>query len=160
MVDVILSSGSDDVFIASKNGQACWFSEKEIRPMGRNAMGVIGIRLSEGDEVVSLDVTRDDKDILTITENGFGKRTALKDYRKTHRGSKGVRTIITNERNGRVVFAKSVEEEDEIMVLSRTGMISRMRVKDIRRQGRNTAGVRIMRLKEGDKIVCVARLES
>jgi len=160
LVDVILSSGSDDVFIASKNGQACWFSEKEIRPMGRNAMGVIGIRLSEGDEVVSLDVTRDDKDILTITENGFGKRTALKDYRKTHRGSKGVRTIITNERNGRVVFAKSVEEEDEIMVLSRTGMISRMRVKDIRRQGRNTAGVRIMRLKEGDKIVCVARLES
>ncbi len=160
LVDVILSSGSDDVFIASKNGQASWFSEKEIRPMGRNAMGVIGIRLSEGDEVVSLDVTRDDKDILTITENGFGKRTALKDYRKTHRGSKGVRTIITNERNGRVVFAKSVEEEDEIMVLSRTGMISRMRVKDIRRQGRNTAGVRIMRLKEGDKIVCVARLES
>ena len=160
LVDVILSSGSDDVFIASKNGQACWFSEKEIRPMGRNAMGVIGIRLSEGDEVVSLDVTRDDEDILTITENGFGKRTALKDYRKTHRGSKGVRTIITNERNGKVVFAKSVKEEDEIMVLSRTGMISRIRVKDIRRQGRNTAGVRIMRLKEGDKIVCVARLES
>ncbi|HDI23906.1 MAG TPA: DNA gyrase subunit A, partial [Thermoplasmatales archaeon] len=160
LVDVILSSGNDDIFIASKNGQACWFSEKEIRPMGRNAMGVIGIRLKEDDEVVSLDVTKEDRDILTITENGFGKRTALKDYRKTHRGSKGVRTIITNERNGKVVFAKSVKEDDEIIILTRAGMISRIKVKDIRRQGRNTAGVKVMKLKEGDKIVCVSRLES
>ncbi|RLF41879.1 MAG: DNA gyrase subunit A [Thermoplasmata archaeon] len=160
LVDVILSSGNDDIFIASKNGQACWFSEKEIRPMGRNAMGVIGIRLKEDDEVVSLDVTREDRDILTITENGFGKRSALKDYRKTHRGSKGVRTIITNERNGKVVFAKSVKEDDEIIILTRAGMISRIKVKDIRRQGRNTAGVKVMKLKEGDKIVCVSRLES
>ena len=160
LVDVILSNGNDDIFIASKNGQACWFSEKEIRPMGRNAMGVIGIRLKEDDEVVSLDVTREDRDILTITENGFGKRTALKDYRKTHRGSKGVRTIITNERNGKVVFAKSVKEDDEIIILTRAGMISRIKVKDIRRQGRNTAGVKVMKLKEGDKIVCVSRLES
>lgn len=160
LVDVILSSGNDDIFIASKNGQACWFSEKEIRPMGRNAMGVIGIRLKEDDEVVSLDVTKEDRDILTITENGFGKRTALKDYRKTHRGSKGVRTIITNERNGKVVFAKSVKEDDEIIILTRAGMISRIKVKDIRRQGRNTAGVKVMKLKKGDKIVCVSRLES
>ncbi|HEX17175.1 MAG TPA: DNA gyrase subunit A [Thermoplasmatales archaeon] len=157
LADVVLSSGDDEIFMASKNGKACWFDEREIRPMGRNARGVVGMRLEDGDELVSLDVVKGD-DILTLTENGFGKRSGIGDYRKTRRGSKGVKTILTNDRNGKVIFAKSVREDDEVMILSREGMISRIKVKGIRRQGRNTAGVRIMRLKGDDKVVCVTRL--
>lgn len=160
LVDVIKTSGDGEIFVASKNGQACWFGEDEIRPMGRSARGVIGIRLDKGDEVVSLDYITEERDILTVTENGFGKRTPLEDYRKTHRGSKGVRTIITNERNGRVVFAKSVKDDDEILVVSRAGMMTRLRVRDIRRQGRNTMGVRIVRLRKDDKVICVSRFET
>ena len=160
LVDVIKTSGDGEIFVASKNGQACWFGEDEIRPMGRSARGVIGIRLDEGDEVVSLDYITEKRDILTVTENGFGKRTPLEDYRKTHRGSKGVRTIITNERNGKVVFAKSVKDDDEILVVSRAGMMTRLRVRDIRRQGRNTMGVRIVRLRKDDKVICVSRFET
>ncbi|HDO19119.1 MAG TPA: DNA gyrase subunit A, partial [Thermoplasmatales archaeon] len=158
LVGVKLSEGSQNVFIATARGQACWFDEKEIRPMGRPARGVIGIRLEDGDNVVSLDITGNEEDILTITENGYGKRTELKNYRKTHRGSKGVRTIITNERNGKVVFAEAVREDNEIMVVSEQGMMVRIKVNDIRKQGRNTAGVRIMRLEEGDKIVTVVKI--
>ncbi|MDH7517072.1 MAG: DNA gyrase subunit A [Candidatus Thermoplasmatota archaeon] len=158
LISTKLSDGKQVIMIATANGQACRFNEKEVRPMGRVTRGVIGIRLNKKDKVVSMDVVEGKGDLLTITENGFGKRSAIQDYRMTHRGSKGVRTIVTNERNGQVVFVKEVTDNDEIIITSKNGMVVRIPVVDIRRQGRNTMGVRIMRLNEGDKVVSVAKI--
>ncbi|HEB37629.1 MAG TPA: DNA gyrase subunit A [Thermoplasmatales archaeon] len=158
LIGTKLSDGKQTVVLASADGQACRFDESEVRPMGRVARGVIGMRLGRGDRVVSLEIVGEDGDLLTITENGYGKRTSIKEYRKTHRGSKGVRTIITNERNGRVIFVKEVKDDDEVMITSKEGMMIRIPVKDIRRQGRNTMGVRIMKLNEGDKVASVAKI--
>ena len=108
--------------------------------------------------MVSMAVVGEEGNLLTITENGFGKRSPIQDYRKTHRGSKGVRTIVTNERNGKVLFVREASDEEEIMLTTKNGMMVRIPVKDIRIQGRNTMGVRIMRLKEGDKVVSVAKI--
>ncbi|HEC94657.1 MAG TPA: DNA gyrase subunit A, partial [Thermoplasmatales archaeon] len=158
LISTKLSDGKQIIILASADGQACRFSEEEVRPMGRVTRGVIGMRLKKGDSVVSMAIMGEEGDLLTITENGYGKRTSIKEYRKTHRGSKGVRTIITNKRNGKVIFVREVEEDDEIMLTSKDGMMMRVPVKDIRRQGRNTMGVRIMRLNEGDKVVSVAKI--
>ncbi|MDH7507028.1 MAG: DNA gyrase C-terminal beta-propeller domain-containing protein, partial [Candidatus Thermoplasmatota archaeon] len=158
LVSTKLSDGKKTIMIATANGQACRFDEKEVRPMGRVATGVIGIRLKKGDKVVSMETVEEEGTLLTITENGFGKRSYINNYRKTHRGSKGVKTIITNERNGKVIFVKDVTDNDEIMLTSKHGMMVRIPVKDIRIQGRNTMGVTIMRLNEGDKVVSVAKI--
>lgn len=144
--------------IATADGQACRFNEEETRPMGRVTRGVIGIRLRKGDKVVSMAIVGEEGNLLTITENGFGKRSPIQEYRKTHRGSKGVRTIITNERNGKVLWVKEVIDEDEIMLTSKDGMMVRIPVKDIRIQGRSTMGVTIMRLNKGDKVVSAAKI--
>jgi hypothetical protein len=142
--------------IATAGGQACRFNEKELRPMGRATKGVIGIRLkNKKDAVVALTVVDITGSLFTITENGFGKRSPIDEYRMTHRGSKGVRTIVTNERNGNVVFVSQVTDENELIITTEHGMTVRIAVRDIREQGRNTMGVRIMRLNEGDKVVSV-----
>lgn len=158
LISVKLSNGDQTVMIASRNGKACMFHEKEIREMGRNAHGVIGIRLENDDKVVSMDILDGENDILCITENGYGKRSPVESYRKTHRGSKGVKTIVTNERNGKVVFAEEVKDEDEILVTTKNGMMVRVKVREIRRQGRNTMGVRIIRLNPEDKVISVAKI--
>ncbi len=158
LIETKLSDGKQTIMIATANGQACRFKEQEVRPMGRVTRGVIGIRLRKDDKVVSMAVVGEEGNLLTITENGFGKRSPISDYRKTHRGSKGVRTIVTNKRNGQVIYVKEVIEEDEIMLTSKDGMIVRIPVNDIRIQGRNTMGVRIMKLNEGDKVVSVAKI--
>lgn len=158
LISTRLSDGEQTIMISSANGQACRFDEEEVRPMGRVTRGVIGIRLDEDDYVVSMDIVHDEGNLLTITENGYGKRSAIQEYRKTHRGSKGVRTIVTNKRNGKVVFVREVTDDDEIILSSVQGMIVRIPVEDIRRQGRNTMGVRIMRLNEGDKVASVAKV--
>jgi DNA gyrase subunit A len=158
LINTKLSDGKQTIMIASSNGQACRFYEEEARPMGRVTRGVIGIRLNKGDKVVSMAIVGEEGNLLTITENGFGKRSPIQDYRKTHRGSKGVRTIITNERNGKVIYVRETSDEDEIMLTSKDGMMVRVPVKDIRIQGRNTMGVTIMRLNEGDKVVSVANI--
>jgi len=158
LISTRLSDGKQTVMIATANGQACRFNEAETRPMGRVTRGVIGIRLGKDDKVVSMAVVGEEGNLLTITENGYGKRSPIQTYRKTHRGSKGVRTIITNERNGKVIYVKEVTEDDEIMVTSKEGMMVRIPVKGIRIQGRNTMGVRIMRLNDGDKVVSVAKI--
>ena len=160
LIDVKISNGGQYIFISTEGGKACWFNEREVRPTGRVTRGVRAVRLKKGDRVVSMDITEDYGNILVITENGYGKRTDIKEYRKTHRGSKGVKNIITNERNGMVVYAQIVNDEDEIMVVSEQGMAVRIMVKDIRKQGRNTMGVRIMKLNKGDRIVSVAKIES
>ena len=158
LISTKMSDGKQVIMIATASGQACRFNEKEVRPMGRVTRGVIGIRLNKKDKVVSMDVVEGKGDLLTITENGFGKRSAIQDYRMTHRGSKGVRTIVTNERNGQVIFVREVTDKNELIITSKNGMIVRIPVVDIRRQGRNTMGVRIMRLNEKDKVVSVAKI--
>jgi len=159
LISTKLSDGNQTIMIASSDGQAVRFSEKEIRPMGRATRGVIGIRLkSKDDAVVSMAVVSDEGSLLTITENGYGKRSPIQDYRHTHRGSKGVRTIITNDRNGKVIFVNEVTDDQEIILTTEHGMNVRIPVVDIRSQGRNTMGVRIMRLNEKDKVVSVTRV--
>ncbi|RLF59161.1 MAG: DNA gyrase subunit A [Thermoplasmata archaeon] len=158
LIGTKLSDGSQTVMIATSDGQACRFNESETRPMGRVTRGVIGIRLKENDKVVSMAIVGEEGNLLTITENGFGKRSPIQEYRKTHRGSKGVRTIVTNERNGKVIWVKELEETDEVMLTSREGMIVRIPVTSIRVQGRNTMGVRVMRLNDKDYVVSVAQL--
>jgi hypothetical protein len=156
LMGVELSDGTKTVMIATAGGQACRFNEKELRPMGRATKGVIGIRLkNKKDAVVALTVVDITGSLFTLTENGFGKRSPIDEYRMTHRGSKGVRTIVTNERNGNVVFVSQVTDENELIITTEHGMTVRIPVRDIREQGRNTMGVRIMRLNEGDKVVSV-----
>jgi len=155
-MSVELSDGAKTVMIATAGGQACRFNERELRPMGRATHGVIGIRLkNKKDRVVAMTVVDITGSLFTITENGFGKRSPIDEYRMTHRGSKGVRTIVTNERNGNVVFVSQVNDENELIITTEHGMTVRIPVRDIREQGRNTMGVRIMRLNEGDKVVSV-----
>jgi DNA gyrase subunit A len=158
LISTKLSDGKQNIIIASSNGQACRFDEKEIRPIGRVTRGVKGIKLSKNDRVVSMDVVHENENLLTITENGFGKRSPINSYRKTHRGSKGVRTIITNDRNGKVIYVREASDTDEIIIATKNGMIVRIPVIDIRIQGRNTMGVTIMKLNEGDKVVSVAKI--
>ncbi|MDD3492671.1 MAG: DNA gyrase subunit A [Candidatus Thermoplasmatota archaeon] len=157
LVKVKLLQGDEKIVLASASGSACVFNEKEVRPMGRVAAGVIGMRLEEGDEVVDMAIARGD-DILTVTENGYGKRTPLEEYRVTRRGAKGVRTIITNQRNGRVVAVREVSDGDQVVLSSREGMMVRIPVDSIRRQGRNTMGVTLMNLNPGDQVVTVTKV--
>jgi DNA gyrase subunit A len=153
-----LSDGRRTVMKASARGQAVRFNEGEIRPTGRATRGVIGMRLAGNDRVVAMSVVDDEGIVLTITENGYGKRTPIEEYRKTHRGGRGVRTIVTNERNGKVIYVAQVKEDDELLLTTKKGMNVRIPVGDIRVQGRNTMGVRVMRLNEGDQVVSVTRV--
>jgi DNA gyrase subunit A len=156
LMGVKLSDGTKTVMIATAGGQACRFNERELRPIGRATHGVIGIRLkNKQDHVVAMTVVDITGSLLTITENGFGKRSPIDEYRMTHRGSKGVRTIITNKRNGNVVFVSQVADDNELIITTEQGMTVRIPVQDIREQGRSTMGVRIMRLNEGDRVVSV-----
>lgn len=158
LIDTKLSDGSKEVILATKYGKAVRFSEKEIRPTGRYTMGVTGVRLKNDDEVRSMEVVNKRSVLLTITENGFGKRSRVKSYRKTKRGAQGVITIRTGKRNGNVVGVKNVREEDELIIMSVKGMVIRIPVSGIRVQGRVTMGVRIMKLKKGDRVRAIARL--
>ncbi len=158
LINTKLSDGKQTVMIATANGQACRFDEKEVRPMGRVTRGVIGVRLRKDDKVVSMAIVGEEGNLMTVTENGYGKRSPIEAYRKTHRGSKGVRTIITNERNGKVIWVKEVTDKDELMLTSMDGMMVRVPVKDIRIMGRSTMGVTIMRLNKKDKVVSVAKI--
>jgi len=149
--------GGEKVVVASAQGNAAVFDEKEARAMGRVTAGVIGMRLNKDDHVVDMEVATG-HDILTVTENGYGKRTLLDRYRFTRRGAKGVRTIITNERNGHVVAIREVTDDDELMLSSRDGMMVRIPAGDISRQSRNTMGVTLMNLEEDDRVVAVTKV--
>jgi DNA gyrase subunit A len=134
------------------------FDETDVRPMGRTAYGVRGITLRETDEVVAMEVVREGGTMLTVTENGFGKRTELEEYRKQSRGGVGIINIQTSDRNGKVVGIAYVHDDDELMLISQQGMILRMVAKDARAIGRATQGVRLLGVEEGDQVVSVARL--
>ncbi len=159
LVRVALTDGTKQVIMASANGQAVRFNETDVRSVSRHSIGVKGMTLRKGDLVVSMEIIGCDEDsLLTITENGYGKRTPVGDYRKTKRGAKGVMTIRTSDRNGKVVAVRKVEDDYELIVTSESGMVIRMPISDIREIGRATQGVRIMRIREDDKVITVAKV--
>jgi DNA gyrase subunit A len=159
LIGVRATGGEDEVVLATAGGCAIRFHERRLRPMGRAAAGVAGIRLEPDDAVVDMAVVDPRATLLTLCERGFGKRSAFGDYRLTGRGGKGVINVKTTQRNGRVVGVKSVRDEDEVMVMTQAGMVVRTRVKDISTMGRATQGVRVIKLDEGDRVVSLARVE-
>ncbi|ROR32289.1 DNA gyrase subunit A [Inmirania thermothiophila] len=152
LVDVALTDGDREVLLVSDAGKAIRFHESEVRPMGRGASGVIGLRLGEGEQVVALVIVGPGT-VLTATERGYGKRTPAEDYPRKGRGGKGVISIRTEGRNGRVVGAALVQDEDEVMLISDRGTLVRTRVAEIPVLGRNTQGVRLIQLGEGERLV-------
>ena len=156
-----LTDGNKDIIIATKAGKAIRFNETDVRSMGRVSHGVRGVRLRGDDLVVAMAVAEPEDILLTITENGYGKRTQVKAYRKTRRGGLGVANIKITEKNGKVVTSVVVQDDEELLVTSKNGMIIRMPIKDIPvKKGRAVMGVRIMRCKAGDKVMAVAKLVS
>ena len=158
LVAVLHAKGDEDILIGTSQGNAIRFDQKEVRAMGRTAFGVKGITLEGGDKVVGAELASPGSTLLTVTENGYGKRTALEDYRLTHRGGKGVIDIKTGERNGSVVAVLKVTDADQIMIVTNKGTLIRSRVADVSIIGRNTQGVRLMGLtQEGEKVVGTTR---
>ena len=153
-----VTDGKCDVFLGTRDGLSIRFSETDVREIGRTGKGVIGIRLDEGNEVVGMEIVRDDSTILTVTENGYGKRSTLEDYRSQGRGGKGIITIKIMEKNGRVIGMAQVSAEDEIILITSNGKVIRIRAKDISVQGRNTQGVRLFDIEEGDNVVSFAKV--
>lgn len=158
LVSVKITSGTNEIIIATANGQAVRFDEDDVRSMGRTAKGVKGITLDEDekDYVVAAEVVQPEKCLLVVTENGYGKRSKLDEYRKTSRGAKGVKTIKISERNGNVISMMPVAEDSDIMLTTNTGRVLRIAVSSLRIMGRVTQGVCLMRILEGEKIVSVS----
>src|SRR5215218_6008942 len=156
LVGVRHSNGRDDVLLVSRRGQAIRFAEQEVRAMGRDASGVQGMRLRVGDEVISIAVAEDDAELLVVTENGYGKRTRISDYPRKGRGGMGVKTVQLTEAKGALAGARVVREGYQVMLISNAGTVIRMPVDGIRRLGRSTQGVIVMRLREGERVSALA----
>jgi DNA gyrase subunit A len=158
VVEVGLTDGTCDVVLATRQGQAIRFHEDKVRAMGRTAYGVRGVNLSKNDYVIGMVVVMREGTILTVTENGYGKRSAIADYRVTNRGGKGVINIKASSRNGAVVTIKEVVDEDEVLLITQKGIVNRIAVSQIRSIGRNTQGVRLMSLDRDDKLIDLAKV--
>jgi len=160
LLEAKLTNGNSQIMLAVKSGKAIRFEESKTRPMGRNASGVRGIRLKDNkDEVVGMISVNDmDANILVVSENGFGKRSSLEDYRLTNRGGKGVKTISITEKTGKLVTLKSVSDNDDLMIINKSGIAIRKQVEDLRVMGRATQGVKVISLKDGDSIAAVAKV--
>ncbi|QBG48639.1 DNA gyrase subunit A [Verrucomicrobia bacterium S94] len=159
LIGVKMTSGDDEIILSMRNGKAIRFNEKDARPMGRVARGVRGVRLEGDDEVVTIEIVNNEATMMAITENGYGKRTSFDEYRTQSRGGKGIISIQTTERNGKVVSAHAVTDEHKLMLISEGGQMICIGASDLRVIGRNTQGVRLFNLKEGDKLVSAAVLE-
>lgn len=153
-----ITTGQNDIILGTRDGQAIRFHETDVRPMGRTARGVKGIKLRSGDRVVDMVISAGGKSLLTVCENGYGKRTDLDEYRSQHRGGLGLINIKTSERNGKVVALKAVTGDNDLMLITAGGIVIRTGLDQLREIGRNTQGVRLIRLDEGDKLVAVARV--
>ena len=158
LIGVQLTDGKQDMILVTAGGQAIRFAEEEARPMARATKGVRGIKLMDDDYVVGMEVVRDEGDLLVITANGYGKRTPLEEYRQQARGGKGVFTVRPSARNGEIVGALVVKDDEEIMVISKEGIIIRIKVSEISTMGRTTQGVTIMKMGEHDSVVSMARV--
>ena len=158
LIGVKLTDGNQQIILATINGKAVRFNESEVRSMGRTATGVKGIKLKDKDNVIGIVIAEDKKSILTITENGFGKRTLISNYRLTHRATLGIINIQCSERNGKVSAINSVTDDDELMFISQKGITIRTPSSGISQIGRNTQGVRLMRLGKGDIVVSAAKI--
>ncbi len=158
LISTKLADGKQHLFIGTKMGKAIHFPENQIREIGRTARGIRGIKLSKQDEVVGMEVVAPHTQILTVTANGYGKRTQASEYRIQNRGGSGIFTVKRTQRTGDVIGIKTVVDEDELMVISNKGKIIRLRAVDIPVQGRSTQGVRLITLEEGERVVAVAKL--
>ena len=157
LVAVRRTSGDDDIIMVSRSGQAARFNEDQARPMGRDTSGVRGMNVSRGDNrVLAMDVVRPDTELLVVTENGFGKRTAIEDYPVKGRGAMGVKTISLTEKKGGLAGALIVREHQDLVFISQNGMVQRTGVRGISKQGRRAQGVRVMNLREDDVVSAVA----
>ena len=158
LIAVNVTDGSREIFLGSKRGMAIRFKEEDVRSMGRTATGVRGIALGKDDEVVAMEVLRGDATLLSMTERGYGKRSNIAEYRRQSRGGRGIITIKTDERNGNVVGIKQVMEEDNIMIITSRGKLIRIDMKNISVIGRNTKGVRLINVEEGERVVGVTKV--
>jgi DNA gyrase subunit A len=158
LIDAKISDGTDDIIIGTREGMAIRFNEQEVRDMGRNASGVKAITLDKNDYVVGMIVSKRKSTVLVVTENGYGKRTEIDEYRITRRGGKGVRTLKTSDKNGKMVDIKEIDDNDDIVIITEKGMIIRQHAKDLRVMGRNTQGVKLIKLNAGDRISAIARV--
>ena len=164
VVGVRLTNGKNELLLANRNGRAVRFHEDQVRSMGRVSTGVIGMRLDGGDdEVVGMVCVNDPltETIMVVSENGYGKRTDVDDYRKTARGAKGVKTLAITEKTGRLVAIKVVTDENDLMIINKSGVLIRLKVADVRVMGRATQGVRLINLtKKNDSIASVCKVMS
>lgn len=158
LMGVQLTDGNQDVILVTKEGMSIRFNEQDVRSMGRTAHGVRGIRLDNDDEVVGMDIIRNDSQLLVITDKGYGKRSPVEEYRTQSRGGKGILTLRITPRNGKLVGTKVVKEGEEIMIISKEGIIIRLKTDDISSMSRTTQGVLIMRVGEEDAVVAIARV--
>src|SRR5262249_7260307 len=159
LLSVRITGGENQIFIGTRQGMGIRFSEKDVRPMGRDTTGVIGVTLKKNnDEVVEMDVVDEKAHLLTVTEGGYGKRSEVAEYRYQGRGGSGVINVRVTEKNGPVVGIKSVTDLDQLLLITQSGMLIRIKVKDIRETGRAAQGVRLIYLEEGDSVVAVAKL--
>ena len=158
LIDVAMTTGKDHIVLGTQDGMAIRFDEQQVRSMGRVSRGVHGIKLRGGDAVVDMVIAEEKASLLTVCENGYGKRTSLDNYRSQNRGGVGLINIKTTERNGKVVSLKAVQFDDELMLITANGQIMRTGLDQIRPIGRNTQGVRLIKLREGDKLVAAAKI--
>lgn len=165
LVEALLANGSEEIFIAAREGRCCRFDETDARPMGRNSTGVRGINIEDDDEVIgaiNYDPKAEDAaehTVLVVSENGFGKRTDFDEYRITKRGGKGVKTISITEKTGKLIAIKNVTENDDLMIIEKSGLTIRMAVSDIKVSGRATQGVKLINIKNGDSIAAISTVE-
>ena len=161
LIAVRLTTGNEDILIGTSHASLIRFPESALRPLGRTAAGVKGITLREGDVVVGLDVAHaeSEDEVLVVTENGYGKRTPVDEYRLSNRGGKGIKTATITERNGNIVCITTVTGEEDLMVVTNAGVIIRLDVEDISQNGRAAQGVRLMRLGEGQFVSTVAKVK-
>ncbi|MFU0801013.1 MAG: DNA gyrase subunit A [Xylanivirga thermophila] len=159
LIKVQLTDGDREIMIASNRGLAIRFNESEVRPMGRNAAGVKSMSLDDGEYVIDMQILGEHGDILSVSQHGYGKRTKFEEYRVTRRGGKGIKTMNLTEKTGDLVALKVVTDDDDIMMINSEGVIIRMPAKDISVMGRNTQGVMLMRMDEGEEVVSIARVD-
>ncbi|PLW97947.1 MAG: DNA gyrase subunit A [Marinilabiliales bacterium] len=161
LLEAKLTNGENEVILAKKSGRAIRFNEAKVRPMGRNASGVRGVTLEgKDDEVIGMIcIESNDKTILVVSEKGYGKRSEIDDYRVTNRGGKGVKTINVTEKTGSLIAIKDVTDNDQLMIINKSGIVIRMGMEDVRIMGRATQGVRFIKIEEGDEIAAVAKIE-